>query len=102
MSFGEETPAKIRSIQFEEVYEGAEYEFFASNSPECEPDRILVEGNREKINGVVFENGQLYSCYGLKITKLVKHKSYNFIAAIKNFQFFVEMGKEVFSSVIDI
>ena len=100
MSFGQENLAKILSVEFEEVeaYEGAEFEFFASNSTDCSPEKVLIKGNRDMINGIVFENGQLFSCYGLKITKVVDHKRYGNIAAIKNFQFFVEKGERVLSS----
>ena len=94
ISFGQQQRAKIRSIEFEEKYAGAKFEFFASNSPDCSPDKVLIEGDRETINGVIFENRQLFSCYGLQFTKLAHTKSYGPLATIKNLQFFVDRGSK--------
>jgi len=104
-------PVKILSIKFEEVYPGAEYEFFASDTSttlshqtpgfpsslvtnECDPDldRTLLKGDLNQINGAIVENGQLNRCYGLKITKLGDGGKNGPLASLKNFQFFVDNG----------
>jgi len=80
-------PLEIVSVEFEEQYPGSEFEFFASESKECAKEgKKLISGNREKINGKDFSNGQSYHCYGLSVTKLVK-TSYGELASIKNFHF---------------
>ena len=84
-----ETPVEIVSIQFEEMYPGAEFEFFACDTKEfCKEGRVLINGAQKDITGKDFDNGQYYSCYGLKITKLGAHQ----YATLMNFRYFV-LGK---------
>ena len=66
-----EEPVVIVSIMFEEIYGGAEFEFIASDTKECDENgKVLINGTRAMINEVEFENGQSHYCYGLKVTKL--------------------------------
>ena len=84
-----ETPIEIVSIQFEEMYPGAEFEFFASNTQTCGKEgKVLINGTQKEISGKDFDNGQYYHCYGFKITKL----GANQYASLMNFQYFV-LGK---------
>ena len=85
LSFGDRR-MKIVSIQFEEKYKGAEFEFFACDMKEfCKEGRVLINGTQKEINGKDFDNGQYYPCYGLKITKLGAYQ----YASLMKFQYFV-------------
>ena len=84
ISFKEE-PVEIVSIAFEEVFPGAQFEFFASNTTKAEGGRKLISGTQKQINHVDFENGHFYRHYGFKITKFGQLNS----VTLKNFDFFV-------------
>lgn len=82
-----EKPVKIIKIKFEEVYSGAEFQFFASNDPEkCNADEVLIEGTQEKMNGMKFKNDRFYHCYGLKITKPANTR----YGSLKDLEFFLQ------------
>jgi len=80
---------EIVRIEFEEVYEGAEFEFFGCTDDDPSNNVTkLINGTSTDVNGKDFANGRPYDCYGLKFTKLGEK---NF-ASIKNFQFHVLEG----------
>jgi len=83
-------PVEIISIAFEEKYEGATFEFFASHVKKATNEFVrkpLIKGTRDEINDVDFENGESYRYYGLVITAFGKGKKY---ASLKNFQFYAK------------
>ena len=87
-------PRMIRKIKFEEQYHNAEFVFFGNNGTDCNPNgsEALINGTRSEISDKYFENGNSYSCYGLKATKLANYQKpskTHTIASVKNFQFFV-------------
>jgi len=93
-----EKPVEIVEITFEEVYPGAKFEFFATNS--CGAKWIsvgdtartsLLDGTQAEISGKKIDNRQPFKCYGLKITKLAKTKKYGGLASVRNFHFQVRV-----------
>lgn len=86
----EKKPVEIVEITFEEVYPGAEFEFFATDmiGGMCgESGTSLINGTQAEISGKKIENGQSYYCYGLTIRKLANTKKYGSLASMRNFHF---------------
>ena len=90
--YSEKQPLEIVSISFEEKYEGAEFEFFGSETKGCGKEgKTLISGPQRWINGKYFLNGQSFYCYGLKVTKLAKLVvGVGKVATVKNFHFIIK------------